>query len=159
MCKHPYAALQGAALDGAGNLKVGVHSVPLRDAEGRKPGDDDFDPCTLLLPPSVRAKLTPTMRQYWDVKSKHMDMIIVMKVGSFYEVYDVDAVTCHREVGLTYKNAAKAKHTNGGVPESKLPALEAALTMRGYKVGVVEQTSTGASTKCNPDTHTYSRNR
>lgn len=82
-------------------------------------------------------QLSGTMVQYWKIKRLHMDkvcclivavcwiltrlhQIVWMAVGSFYEVYDVDAGVCQRELNLTYKNEEKAKHRNVGVPKSRL---------------------------------------
>lgn len=30
-------------------------------------------------------------RQYWGIKRKHMDLVLFVRVGSFYELYDTDA--------------------------------------------------------------------
>ena len=49
------------------------------------------------------------MRQYWTVKSRYLDSLIFMQIGSFYESFDCDANVMHAAIGLTYKNAGKAK--------------------------------------------------
>ncbi len=40
-----------------------------KDREGRRPGEAGYDPSSLLVPEQEFKKLTPTMKQYWKVKS------------------------------------------------------------------------------------------
>lgn len=40
-----------------------------RDKNQRKRDHPEYDPTTLYLPPGFLNGLTPTMRQYWEIKS------------------------------------------------------------------------------------------
>jgi DNA mismatch repair protein MSH6 len=40
----------------------------IRDAQGRRPDDPEYDPRTLYLPESFKQNLSPTMCQWWDMK-------------------------------------------------------------------------------------------
>ena len=55
------------------------------------PWDQDFDPTSLYIPTEKKNKLTPAMRQYWEIKSENLDKVIFFKVGKFYELYYEDA--------------------------------------------------------------------
>ena len=37
--------------------------------------------------------LTPMMKQYFDLKAKHPDALMLFRCGDFYETYSEDAVT------------------------------------------------------------------
>ena len=63
-----------------------------RDSSRRLPTDPNFDPTTLYVPPEEKKNLTPTMRQYWEIKSEHMDKVIFFKLGKFYELFYEDAL-------------------------------------------------------------------
>ena len=67
----------------------------IKDAQGRRPEDPNYDPTTLFIPLQDWQKFSPTMRQYWSVKSKHFDKIVFFKMGKFYEVFYDDAEICH----------------------------------------------------------------
>ena len=42
------------------------------------------------------------MRQWWVLKSKHYDCVLLFKMGKFYEMFHMDAVTFVKELGLLY---------------------------------------------------------
>jgi DNA mismatch repair protein MSH6 len=42
------------------------------------------------------------MRQWWEIKLKNYDCVIFLKLGKFYELYHMDAVTGVNELGLIY---------------------------------------------------------
>ena len=54
---------------------------------------------------------TPLMKQYFDIKSKHPDAILLFRVGDFYEMYGDDAVT-----GATILGIVQTKRSNGSSP-------------------------------------------
>ena len=43
---------------------------------------------------------TPLMKQYFDIKAKHSDAILLFRVGDFYEMYGEDAVTGAEILGI-----------------------------------------------------------
>ena len=63
-----------------------------RDAQGRREGDPNFDPTTMLVKLAKGEKLTPAMEQYWNIKKDHADMVIFFKMGKFYELFEEDAL-------------------------------------------------------------------
>lgn len=60
----------------------------IRDAKGRRPDDQGYDPTTIFVPPSwfEANKITAAQRQWWDFKTTNFDSVLVFKVGKFYEV-------------------------------------------------------------------------
>jgi DNA mismatch repair protein MSH6 len=60
--------------------------LDIRDADGHRPGDKDYDPRTLYIPRSFWDQATPLEKQYWEVKRNMYDTIIFFKKGKFYEV-------------------------------------------------------------------------
>lgn len=74
----------------------------IRDAQKRRPNEQDYDPRTLFVPDSFLKDLTPAVRQWWILKSKHFDCVLCFKVGKFYEFYHMDAEIGVKELGFTF---------------------------------------------------------
>jgi DNA mismatch repair protein MutS len=55
------------------------------------------------------------MRQYFDIKSKHPDAILLFRVGDFYEMYGEDAV-----VGAAILGIVQTRRNNGGVQQMEM---------------------------------------
>ncbi|XP_042418962.1 DNA mismatch repair protein MSH6-like [Zingiber officinale] len=72
------------------------------DAKRRCPGDENYDPKTLYLPPEFLKTLSGGQRQWWEFKSKHMDKVLFFKMGKFYELFEMDAHIGVRELDLQY---------------------------------------------------------
>lgn len=59
-----------------------LHPSRIRDANGRRQGDPLYDKRTLYIPPDALRKMSASQRQYWDVKSQYMDVVLFFKVVS-----------------------------------------------------------------------------
>ena len=46
-------------------------------------------------------ELTPMMKQFFDLKAKHPDAVLLFRCGDFYETYCEDAVIASRILGIT----------------------------------------------------------
>ena len=85
---------------------------------------------------------TPLMRQYYKIKSRHPNAILLFRMGDFYETFGDDAKTVSRVLGITL-----TKRGNGGaedVPLAGFPhhALDnylPKLVQAGLRVAVCEQ--------------------
>ncbi|NXK68258.1 MSH6 protein, partial [Sylvietta virens] len=110
-----------------------------RDAHRRRQGDPDYDPCTLYVPEDYLNKCTPGVRRWWQLKSENFDAVICYKVGKFYELYHMDAVTGVNELGLIFM---KGTWAHSGFPEIAFGRFSDVLVQKGYKVARVEQTET-----------------
>ena len=53
----------------------------VRDADGNRPGQDDYDPRTLYIPPKLFDKMTPFERQFWEIKQNHYDTVLFFQKG------------------------------------------------------------------------------
>jgi DNA mismatch repair protein MutS len=45
---------------------------------------------------SEEVKLTPAMKQYYDMKEEYGDAVLFFRMGDFYEMFDEDAHIAHR---------------------------------------------------------------
>ena len=89
-----------------------------------------------------RTKLSPMMRQYMDIKDKYEDIIILFRLGDFYELFFEDAMNIARELELTLtgKNAGlEDRIPMCGVPHHAANIYIEKLIDKGYKVGICEQ--------------------
>lgn len=89
-------------------------------------------------------KLTPAMTQYYDIKEQYKDCILFFRMGDFYEMFDDDAVTAGKALGLTVTSRNKNALTPtplAGIPYHAADKYLAELTKKGYKVAIAEQTS------------------
>ncbi|XP_058187807.1 DNA mismatch repair protein MSH6 isoform X1 [Rhododendron vialii] len=110
-----------------------------RDANRRRPGDVNYDPRTLYLPPDFSKSLSGGQRQWWEFKSKHMDKVLFFKMGKFYELFEMDAHVGAKELDLQYM---KGEQPHCGFPEKNFSLNVEKLARKGYRVLVVEQTET-----------------
>ena len=53
--------------------------------------------------------LTPMMKQFFDLKAKHPDALMLFRCGDFYETYCEDAVVASQILGITL-----TRRNNGG---------------------------------------------
>jgi len=82
------------------------------------------------------------MRQYLDVKERHVDAIIFFRLGDFYEMFFEDAVLAARLLDLTLTTRDKGKEDSVpmcGVPHHAARGYIAKLTELGHKVVICEQ--------------------
>ena len=106
-----------------------------RDAQGNFPGDPNYNPRTLYIPPKALESFTPLIRQFWEIKSQHFDEILLFKVGDFYRIYYEDAVICHKELGLNWLGNRMVV----GIHRKCFDRDAETLINNGHKVCVVEQ--------------------
>ena len=57
--------------------------------------------------------LTPMMRQFFEMKSKHPEALLLFRCGDFYETYCEDAIEASRILGITL-----TRRNNGGATGS-----------------------------------------
>ena len=87
---------------------------------------------------------TPMMEQYYRIKEKYHDAILLFRVGDFYETFGEDAKVASKELNIALtatgrgKGAAK-RIPMAGVPFHAVTPYIRQLIMKGYKVAVCEQ--------------------
>ena len=85
---------------------------------------------------------TPVMKQYFDIKAKHPDAILLFRVGDFYEMYGEDAV-----IGAEILGIVQTKRANGvgqhvemaGFPHHALDSYLPKLVRAGKRVAICDQ--------------------
>ena len=91
---------------------------------------------------------TPLMRQYFALRDQHPGVLLLFRLGDFYETFFDDAVRISRLLGLTLTR--RGNHNGkpipmAGIPASTLEQYLARLVRHGESVAISEQTeSTGA---------------
>lgn len=82
------------------------------------------------------------LKQYFEVKRQYPDVILLFRVGDFYETYGSDAVLASKILGITLthrsKNIAKPLEM-AGVPYHALDNYLPKLVRAGYRVAVCDQ--------------------
>lgn len=82
-------------------------------------------------------KDTPLMKQYFEMKAKHKDAIILYRVGDFYETFCEDAKEVHDILGITL--TSRAGSPLAGFPYHALDTYLPKLVRAGKRVAICEQ--------------------
>ncbi|KLT40648.1 putative mismatch repair-related protein [Cutaneotrichosporon oleaginosum] len=112
----------------------------IKDKEGNRPEDPEYDPRTIYIPSRAWNEFTPFEKQFWEIKQNHYDTVLFFQKGKFYELYENDAMIGHQEFDLKLTDRVKMKMV--GVPEQTFEFWAAKFLAAGYKVGKVEQAET-----------------
>ena len=87
---------------------------------------------------------TPMMRQFYSLKEKHPDAVLLFRCGDFYETYAQDAVEASQILGITLtrrnngKNGAAALEM-AGFPHHALDVYLPKLIRAGRRVAICDQ--------------------
>ena len=89
-------------------------------------------------------ELTPMMKQFFDLKAKHPDAVLLFRCGDFYETYCQDAVEASRILGITLTrrgNGAGGKTDTemAGFPHHALDTYLPKLVRAGKRVAICDQ--------------------
>ena len=93
---------------------------------------------------------TPLMKQYFEMKGKHPDAVLLFRVGDFYETYSEDAVISAEILGITLTRRANgvAQHVEmAGFPHHALDTYLPKLVRAGKRVAICEQLEDPKMTK------------
>jgi DNA mismatch repair protein MutS len=85
---------------------------------------------------------TPLMRQYFQIKAKYPDTILLFRMGDFFETFDTDAVLTSKACGITLtKRSSGTVGSNqlAGFPHHQLDNYLPKLVKAGFRVAVCEQ--------------------
>ncbi len=99
---------------------------------------------------SPHNQLTPSMRQFFEVKSRHPDCILFYRMGDFYELFFDDAVTASAilDIALT----KRGKNAGEDIPMCGVPVHAAEMYLpkliaSGHKIAICEQLETPEEAK------------
>ena len=82
------------------------------------------------------------MKQYFELKEKHPDAVMLFRCGDFYETYSEDAITAANILGITLTKRAngQAKHVEmAGFPFHALDTYLPKLIRAGKRVAICDQ--------------------
>jgi DNA mismatch repair protein MutS len=85
---------------------------------------------------------TPLMKQYRRIKTENSGAVLLFRMGDFYEMFEEDAVTASKVLGLTLtsrNHGDAAKTPLCGFPYHALDRYLSRLVNAGHKVAVCEQ--------------------
>ena len=85
---------------------------------------------------------TPLMKQYFEMKAKHPDAVLLFRVGDFYETFSSDAITASEILGITLTRRANGVAQSvelAGFPHHALDTYLPKLVRAGKRVAICEQ--------------------
>jgi DNA mismatch repair protein MutS len=92
--------------------------------------------------PQATSSSTPLMRQYHAVKQQVPNVLLMFRLGDFYELFYEDAITAAREleITLTARNKEKGQPIPMcGVPYHAAEGYLSRLIQKGYRVAICDQ--------------------
>lgn len=94
---------------------------------------------------SKQDELSPMMKQFLDLKSKHPDSLVLFRTGDFYETYQQDAEKAAKILGIILTKSTKQKGPDGnavkmaGFPYHALDTYLPKLIRAGERVAICDQ--------------------
>ncbi len=85
---------------------------------------------------------TPLMKQYYNIKGKHPDAILLFRVGDFYETFGPDAKKASEILGITLTKRANGSASFvdlAGFPHHAIDTYLPKLVRAGQRVAICEQ--------------------
>ena len=89
--------------------------------------------------------LSPMLKQFYDLKAKHPDAILLFRCGDFYETYCNDAEKASKILGITLTRSNRTKDIEGkplsmaGFPYHALDTYLPKLIRAGERVAICDQ--------------------
>ncbi|WP_424962903.1 DNA mismatch repair protein MutS [Ekhidna sp.] len=97
-----------------------------------------------------KAKETPLMKQYNQIKSKYPGALLLFRVGDFYETFGEDAIKASKtlDIVLTKRsNGAASEMELAGFPHHAMDSYLPKLVRAGYRVAICDQLEDPKSVK------------
>lgn len=94
---------------------------------------------------SETTELSPMMKQFYDLKVKHPDSLLLFRVGDFYETYEEDAEKSSKILGITLTKTNRQQGLDGkalkmaGFPHHALDTYLPKLIRAGERVAICDQ--------------------
>jgi MutS domain I len=80
---------------------------------------------------------SPMMQQYREAKERHPDMMLLFRIGDFYELFDADAENAAKILGLTL--TTRGTMPMAGFPHHQLEIYLQKLLKQGCRVAVCDR--------------------
>ncbi len=94
----------------------------------------------------ARALNTPMMQQYREARARHPGMLLLFRMGDFYELFDEDAEVAARVLGLTLTSRDKTVPM-AGFPHHALEGYLRKLLHAGHRIAICDQVEDAALAK------------
>src|SRR5437868_8988669 len=94
------------------------------------------------MPPSSTDQLTPLFKQYWEIKKQYPDVILMFRLGDFYEMFAQDAETAANALHITLTSREYMRGERipmCGVPHHSVDRYVARLIAAGHRVALCDQ--------------------
>ena len=95
-------------------------------------------------------KLTPLMKQYWEVKDQHQDKVLLFRMGDFYEIFYEDAELAAPILNITLTQRNKKSNDKTpmcGFPHHSVATPISKLLAEGHKVAICDQVEDASQAK------------
>jgi len=97
-----------------------------------------------------RSKLTPMLRQYYEIKDSVADAVLFFRMGDFFEIFGEDAEEIAPKIDIVLTAREKGDQTKipfCGVPHHSAKGYWLKLVKLGYKVAICEQLEDASEAK------------
>ncbi len=105
---------------------------------------------TTVAKSAIKSVETPLMKQYYGIKAKHPDALLLFRVGDFYETFGEDAIKTAEILGIVLTrraNGAASYVELAGFPHHALDTYLPKLVRAGQRVAICEQLEDPKQTK------------
>ena len=105
---------------------------------------------TTVAKSATKSVETPLMKQYYGIKAKHPDALLLFRVGDFYETFGEDAIKTAEILGIVLTrraNGAASYVELAGFPHHALDTYLPKLVRAGQRVAICEQLEDPKQTK------------
>ena len=85
---------------------------------------------------------TPMLRQFLEIKRENLDVLLLYRMGDFYETFFEDAVTLSRDLEITLtsrEGGSLGRIPMAGIPAKAIDNYLPRLLEKGHKVSICEQ--------------------
>ncbi|KRX01945.1 P-loop containing nucleoside triphosphate hydrolase [Pseudocohnilembus persalinus] len=107
----------------------------VKDLNGIKPGQPNYDPSTLQVPLEKIQNMTEYIKQYWEFKSVNYDRILFVRRGRFFDTMFEDAIEIHKILDYNFQ----MKQLKIGIPAHKIHYAIQKLLLNNRSVAICEQ--------------------
>ena len=89
--------------------------------------------------------ISPMLKQFYDLKAKHPNAVLLFRCGDFYETYCQDAEKASKILGITLTRSSRSKDADGkplamaGFPHHALDTYLPKLIREGERVAICDQ--------------------
>ena len=115
---------------------------PVKPTPTPKPEVKAETPKEKPLAQKIEQKNEPLLKQYREMKKKHLDAILLFRVGDFYEIFGTDAVQASEVLGITLtrrQSGVDSRIELAGFPHHALDTYLPKLVRAGHRVAICEQ--------------------